>query len=252
MTVDLTRLVRRHRHVAPMLSALLGGTQAAVRITTADGTAILERDIGSLRGTPDRFPIVVEGETLGWVEGDRVARAIAAVVSYAAAREADKRSLAGEALDRYRELSLVYDLAERLNAEVTPEGIAGVAAHEAGRLLRDGTGMVVASPGGGILAAVAASGIAELVTDVAADPRAVDDERRFASLAVAPMTANGRPIGVLAAGTPGRHELTSADLKLLTAIALLVGPAIERARQTVSTDEAGAGAPAEAAVAGER
>ena len=230
MTVDLNRLVRRHRHVAPMLSALLGGTQAAVRITDADGETILERDAARLAGATDRFPIVGEGETLGWVEGDRVARAVAAVLSYAAAREADKRSLAGEALDRYRELSLVYDLAERLNAETSAEGIADIAAHEAGRLLRDGSGSLTTEPAGGILGAVATSGVAELVSDVASDTRATEDERRFASLAVAPVTSNGRPIGVLAAGTPRQHDMSSADLKLLTAIALLVGPAIERAR----------------------
>jgi GAF domain-containing protein len=250
VSVDLNRLVRRHRHVAPMLSALLGGTQAAVRISDAAGATILERDAGRLTGATERFPIVVEGETLGWVEGDRVARAVAAVMSYAAAREADKRSLAGEALDRYRELSLVYDLAERLNGETTADGIADIAAHEAGRLLRDGEGRLVTDAAGGILGAVGDSGVAELVSDVAADERATGDERRFASLAVAPVTSNGRPVGVLAAGTSRQHDLTSADLKLLTAIALLVGPAIERARAAEPD-----GAPirtAETALAGDR
>jgi GAF domain-containing protein len=250
VSVDLNRLVRRHRHVAPMLSALLGGTQAAVRISDAAGATILERDAGRLAGATERFPIVVEGETLGWVEGDRVARAVAAVMSYAAAREADKRSLAGEALDRYRELSLVYDLAERLNAETTADGIAAIAGHEAGRLLRDGEGRLVTDAAGGILGAVGASGVAELVSDVAADPRATEDERRFASLAVAPVTSNGRPVGVLAAGTSRAHDLTSADLKLLTAIALLVGPAIERAR--AGEQDGGPTRPAETALAGER
>jgi GAF domain-containing protein len=250
VSVDLNRLVRRHRHVAPMLSALLSGTQAAVRITDSRGETILERDTARLEPAADRFPILVDGETLGWVEGDRVARAIAAVLSYAAAREADKRSLAAEALDRYRELNLVYDLAERLNAETRAGGIVDIAAHEAGRLFRDGSGRLVTDPAGGILGSVAETGVAELVSDVSTDPRATDDERRFASLAVAPVTSSGRPIGVLAAGTPRRHELTSGDLKLLTAIALLVGPALERASAAET-----AGSPVErveTALAGER
>ncbi len=236
MSVDLNRLIRRHRHVAPMLSALLGGTQAAVRITDADGTTILERDTTRIEDASERYPIVVEGATLGWVAGGRLGRAVAAVLSYAAAREADKRSLAGEALDRYRELSLVYDLAERLNAETTAGGIATIAAHEAGRLLRGGTGRLITESGAGILGAVGQSGVAELVNDVPNDPRATDDERQYASLAVAPVTANGRAIGVLAAGTPRAQDLTSADLKLLTAIALLVGPALERARAAATDD----------------
>ena len=80
MDVDLDRLVVRHRHVAPMLSTLLGATHAAVRITDAGRQAvILEREAGGIGD--ERFPIVVEGETVGWVEGDRVARAVAAVIA---------------------------------------------------------------------------------------------------------------------------------------------------------------------------
>ena len=35
---ELRRLIVRHRHVAPMLSSLLGGTNAAVRILDGSGT----------------------------------------------------------------------------------------------------------------------------------------------------------------------------------------------------------------------
>ena len=38
MDIDSRRIVIRHRHVAPMLSALLGGTNAAVRISDDAGT----------------------------------------------------------------------------------------------------------------------------------------------------------------------------------------------------------------------
>src|SRR6185503_6937542 len=109
------------RHVAPMLSALLTGTNAGVRISDTTGTVILERE-GSGIGF-ERYPITVEGREIGVVEGDRVGRAIASVLSYAVAREADKRSLAREALDRYRELNLVYDLAERLSGDLDLETI---------------------------------------------------------------------------------------------------------------------------------
>ncbi|MDQ3128430.1 MAG: hypothetical protein M3Q66_08265, partial [Chloroflexota bacterium] len=119
---DLARLIVRHRHVAPMLSALLSGTNAGVRISDVDGAVILEREANGIGF--ERFPIAVEGRTVGWVEGDRVGRAIASVLSYAVAREGDKRSLAREALDRYRELNLVYDLAERLSGDLAVAGVA--------------------------------------------------------------------------------------------------------------------------------
>src|SRR5690348_16172379 len=126
---DLARLVVRHRHVAPMLSALLTGTNAGCRISEADGIVIVKRE-GPGIGF-ERFPITVEGRTVGWVEGDRAGRAIAAVLSYAVARESDKRALAREALDRYRELNLVYELADQLSGGRELDAVGRIAVSEA-------------------------------------------------------------------------------------------------------------------------
>ena len=254
MEPDLARLVVRHRHVAPMLSALLTGTNAWCRISDANGTVIIERE-GPGIGF-EKFPITVEGRTVGWVEGDRAGRAIAAVLSYAVAREADKRSLAREALDRYRELSLVYELADQLSGELDLEAIGRIAVGEASKLPAGGNGFLLVgdgelravgggggpdsatlsggTPGAGIVGAVAASAVAEEVNDVAGDPRATDDERAFASLIAAPVVARGRTLGVLGAASPTPVEYQAADLKLLAAIAAIVGPAVAQARAGAS------------------
>ena len=256
MDQDLARLIVRHRHVAPMLSALLSGTNAGVRISDAAGTVILEREAGGIAF--EKFPITVEGRTVGWVEGDRIARAIAAVLSYAVARDSDKRSLAREALDRYRELNLVYELADRLSGELDVAAVTAVIVDEASRLPAGGAGfLLVAGPGGelhpapaggdhggppggsdGIVGAVARSAIAEEVNDVAGDARASEAERAFASLIVAPVVARGRTIGVLGAASTTRIDYQAADLKLLSAIAAIAGPALAGARARSASDEA--------------
>lgn len=249
MDEDLGRLIVRHRHVAPMLSALLSGVNAGVRISDAQGAVILEREAAGIGF--ERFPIAVEGRTVGWVQGDRTGRAIAAVLSYAVAREADKRSLAREALDRYRELNLVYSLADRLSGELDRDTVTAIAIDEAGRLPNGGLGFLLiadetgvlraAGPGagagarapelvpGGILAAIAASAVAEEVNDVAADSRASTAERAFGSLIGAPVVARGRTIGVLGAVSVARIEYQAADLRLLAAIAAIAGPALAQA-----------------------
>jgi hypothetical protein len=244
MELDLARLIVRHRHVAPMLSALLSGTNAGIRIRDEGGAVILERESAGIGF--EKFPITVEGRTVGWVEGDRIGRAIAAVLSYAVARETDKRSLAREALDRYRELNLVYDLADRLSGELDTDAVGRIVVAEASRLPAGGSGFLLLGDGGalravgggdgpdiggaaagvGILGAVAASGVAEEVNDVAADPRVAEPERAFASLIAAPVVARGRTLGVLGAGSPTRIEYQAADLKLLAAIAAIAGPAL--------------------------
>jgi putative methionine-R-sulfoxide reductase with GAF domain len=249
MEPDLARLIVRHRHVAPMLSALLTGMNAGVRISDPDGVVIVERE-GPGIGF-EKFPITVDGRTVGWVEGDRAGRAIAAVLSYAIAREADKRSLAREALDRYRELNLVYELADRLSGELDLASVARTLVEEASRLPAGGAGFLVIGDGGGelrgpsgadsgpltratvgqgIVGNVAASAVAEEVNDVAADPRATAGERAFAALIAAPVVSRGRTLGVLGAASRTPVEYQAADLKLLAAIAAIAGPALAQVR----------------------
>jgi hypothetical protein len=252
-TPELRRLIVRHRHVAPMLSVLLAGTDARLTITALDGEVILDRQAGA--APPDapveRHPIVIEAQTVGWVEGPRPAGAIAIVLSYAGARETDKRALAREALDRYRELNLIYDLADEIGATLETDAVARVAVVEASRLPSGGMGFVLLrepdgerlgarpagddagpiadhQPGVGIIGAILA-GDPEIVNDIAADPRATDSEREFASLVAAPLRVRGERIGVI--GTISREpiEYHASDLRLLTAIASLAAPTFEQA-----------------------
>jgi hypothetical protein len=253
-TPELRRLIVRHRHVAPMLSVLLAGTDARVTITAVDGEVILDRQAGAgAAGAPvERHPIVIEAETVGWVEGPRPAGAIAAVLSYAGARETDKRALAREALDRYRELNLIYDLADQIGATLEIDAVARVAVAEASRLPSGGTGFVLLRqqdgerlearpagdgvaqpiadhrPGAGVIGAILA-GDPEIVNDIAADPRATDSEREFASLVAAPLRVRGERIGVI--GTISREPIDyhASDLRLLSAIASLAAPTFEQA-----------------------
>jgi hypothetical protein len=262
---ELRRLIVRHRHVAPMVSALLASFDAAVTIRDAEGAVILERGASSGEdgGAAVRQEVTVDGEVLGWVEGGRAARGVGAVLGYAAARERDKRSLANEALERYRELSLIYDLAAAIGGSDAVEPVVTTAVAELSRLPHDARGFLLlaagdelhAAPGSdgtgspvvdgrlgaGIVGLVAAAGSAELVEDAAADPRATDAERAGGSLVVAALRAGDATLGAVGATATG-GPFRSADLKVVTAIAALAGPAIGRALGAGSSgDDAAAG-----------
>jgi two-component system, NtrC family, sensor kinase len=250
---ELRRLIVRHRHVAPMVSALLAGVDAAITIRDADGEVVIER--GAADGShalagEGRHEVAVEGEVLGWVEGGRPARGVAAVLAYAAARERDKRSLANEALERYRELSLIYDLAAVIGGHDDLEPIVETSVAELSRLPHDARGFLLLADQGilrpapgalgeggpvtearlgiGIVGTVAASGVAELVDDATADDRATADERAGGSVVAVPLRSGDRTIGVVGA-TAADGPFRAADLKVVTAIAALAGPAIGRA-----------------------
>ncbi len=251
---ELRRLIVRHRHVAPMLSVLLAGTDARLTITDLDGAVILDRQAGAAPpGAPEeRHAIVIEGETVGWVAGPRPAGSIAAVLSYAGARETDKRALAREALDRYRELNLIYDLADEIGAILEVDAVARVAVAEASRLPAGGAGFVLLRehegdrlatrpagegalhpatdhrPGAGILGAIFA-GDPEIVNDIAGDPRATEAERGFASLVAAPLRVRGERIGVIGTIAHEPIEFHASDLRLLGAIASLAAPTFDQA-----------------------
>ena len=248
-SAELRRLVVRHRHVAPMLSVVLAATDARVTITDLDGLVLLDRQGGSDGAGAERHPIVVDGETVGWVSGPRPAGAIAAVLSYAGAREADKRALAREALDRYRELNLLYDLADEIGATLETDSVARVAVGEASklqtggrgfvRLLRRDAGALEVRPSGddaepevrsgaGILGAIL-GGDAEIVNDIGADPRATEAERAFVSVVAAPMRVRGERIGVLGAISRDPVQYRASDLRLVEAIASLAAPTLDQA-----------------------
>jgi hypothetical protein len=254
---ELGRLIVRHRHVAPMVSALLAGMDAAITIRDASGEAIIERgapDGSHASGATGSHEIAVDGDVLGWVEGGRPARGVAAVLAYAAARERDKRSLANEALERYRELSLIYDLAAVIGGHDDLEPIVETAVTELSRLPHDARGFLLLADDGdeprtlrpapgadgagspvdgalagvGVVGAVVATGVPELLEEAGADPRATDAERAGGSLVAVPLRAGDRTIGVLGATATG-GVFRAADLKVVTAIAALAGPAIGRA-----------------------
>ena len=243
-SAELRRLIVRHRHVAPMLSVLLAGTNARVTITDAAGEMILDRQTATAATASaespavaaiERHAIKVEGATVGWVEGPRPAGAIAAVLSYACARETDKRALAREALDRYRELNLIYDLADQIGATLEVDAVAAVAVAEASRLPSGGQGFLILRNGpdgsqldGGLLGAIHA-GEAEIVNDVRNDPRASATERAIASLVAAPLRVRGMRLGVIGTRSAERIEFRASDLKVLTAIASLAAPTLEQA-----------------------
>ena len=237
-----------------MLSVLLAATNARVTITDLDGGVILDRQAG---GAPadapvERHPIVVEGARSAGSRARDPAGAIAAVLSYACAREADKRALAREALDRYRELNLIYDLADEIGATLETDAIARVAVAEASRLPTGGHGLRPpagdaarpartrpaarrasgahrSSPASGILGAILA-GDPEIVNDIAGDPRATrrrsgpsprSSRRRCAS------AASGSGSSARSRSEPVEYH--ASDLRLLDAIASLAAPTFDQA-----------------------
>lgn len=247
--VNLAKLITRDKEASSVVAVLLDALHSGIEVKDADGIRLA----GYSGHSHEEHELVLDGEVIGKVGGHAGASVIASVLTYMVNREAEKRSLAGDALDMYRELNLLYELSEKIGASLQVETIAMIAVKEACRRVKEGEGFMLlldepmgaltpiiapaeGSPlvtgirmGEGIVGQVAFSGQAEIVNEVVADPRRTAFESSLKSLVCAPLKARQRVIGVVCVGSLTPVVYTAADLKFLGTIAAQVAPAIDNA-----------------------
>ncbi|MGE5198705.1 MAG: PP2C family protein-serine/threonine phosphatase [Rhodospirillaceae bacterium] len=245
----LRTLIRKRKDVADVLAAVAGGPGAGVSIEGPDGE-VLYGD--GAAGT--RCAVTLEGEHLGWAYGGDRAEAVAAVLGLLAAREAERKTLAGEVLHLYREVNLIYSFSEKLASTLELDKVSGLTLDEARHLITATDGAVLirdeatgelrpaaafgsaysaaSAPAWaeGLLASILAGGQGEIVNDVPADPRHVPNGHAVASLICATLRVKERVTGLIALSSASPLSYAAADLKLLNTLALQTASAIENAR----------------------
>ena len=203
----------------------------------------------------ERAPIYHQEIVSGWAVGPAGSKWVAQaanLVSYLLAQESEKRALAGEVLDKYRELHLLYRLSEKLIASPKPEVIGQMALNEVCTASQSvaGHGRITceemmksrkSSPPVGVtvslkpeafnpdklIGKVISSGNAELSNHLPAREYFDDLAEETISLMCAPLKAENRVFGVFILISDTSRSFKAGDLKLLNAIALQTAPAIE-------------------------
>ncbi len=247
----LTHLLRPTRDAHALVAQMVAAIGEPITIEDNDGRVLH----GEILGQPGaRYPITLDGTGLGWVSGSASARNVAALLDHLLSRESERKALGTEVLHLYREVNLIYSFSEKLAALLELEKVASLTLQEARHLITasDGTIMLLeegsvllttlagfgeALPhltgfrvGEGIIGAIAASGIAEIVNDVDGDSRRIKDGTGVRSLVCAPLKVGERVIGVIALGSVKPALYTAGELKLLNTLALQTATAIENAR----------------------
>lgn len=248
----LSKLIRKS--AGPYLEGLLAVAGEEICVLDADGAWLIGNSEVHAMPEAQRTPILVNQSVSGWVAakpGSKWAAQLAELVSYLLSQEIEKRSLAGEVLDKYRELHLLYRLSERLIASPKPEVIGQMALNEVCTASQSSRGMVVLTQPGEeapeviatcgcscslkhaafdqdkLIGKVILSGNAEISNQLPAAEyfEAVDEET--ISLMCAPLKAEDRVFGVFILIGDTSRSFTAGDLKLLNAIAMQTAPAIE-------------------------
>ncbi len=241
---SLKRVVRSGRTVLEDIAALSPG---AVCIEDEHGGALF----GSAAPGGERHAIVAGGAPVGTVVGSGSADRIARIVAHLVEREDEKLALADETLGRYKELTLLYEISDKLSRVLDVDEVANLVVQEAERFLHASSASVlvvdrrrellepIASTDEGgrsrVLAATAGvegrvlrTGRAEFVED-ATTTGAGELEAGTCALMCAPLRSGETVFGILRVTSSERATWTAGHLKLVTSLAANAGAAISRA-----------------------
>jgi HD-GYP domain-containing protein (c-di-GMP phosphodiesterase class II) len=250
MAVGILDKIMKKRAFAPILHHMVSALETPLLIEDAEGRLLMAA--GSAEGAR-RYPVNVAGEVIGWVCGCERVAPIASLLSYQAETDAEKRTLAGETLNKYKEITLLYDIVEKVSSCLDTKEVARLVIDEARRVIRLSSISVLllnretdvleligeyghepettstVSRGVGIAGSVWDSGRAEIVNDVHADSRFVEGTVTISSLMCAPLKAKDMVVGIIKLGNDQPVTYTAEDLKLFTTLATLAAVAIENA-----------------------
>ncbi len=204
--VALRSLIGPRKDAAPLVAALVQALGTSVRIDDAEGRLVAGAELTDPQA---RYPVALDGQTLGWVSGGPQAETVASLLALLAGKEAERKALGSEVLHLYREVNLIYSFSEKLAALLEVKAVAGLTLEQARQLIAAtdgavmlldeetrmfeplaGFGAVKPSFGPfrwseGLIGSIAACGNAEIVNDVRADPRGHDEH--VGSLLCAPL-----------------------------------------------------------------
>ncbi|MEM9538651.1 MAG: ATP-binding protein [Cyanobacteria bacterium P01_E01_bin.42] len=238
------------KHIKASIREAIERCQACISIEDKQGEIL----IGEARDSHDRkYPIILAGETIGWVGGNEKAAAIAPLLACILQQEIEKKSLATELLERYQEMDLFQDLSTKITASLELEEIASLAISELQTLIPSSNGAIfllektsgmleVLSAFGtvyaprdclmlacGLVGTIVQKGCREIVNNVAADPRAGSRDRLLSSLICITLKVEEQAIGAIVIGSKTPDRYTTEDLKLLDIFAGQIAIALERA-----------------------
>ncbi|MBD2326900.1 adenylate/guanylate cyclase domain-containing protein [Alkalinema sp. FACHB-956] len=246
LPLNLKRLLSKKDTIA-LIHQMVAIVPTPIAICDAAGNVLVGEGSAA---SGQNYPVTVEGTEIGCVKGHPQAQAIANLLNYLASKELEKRTLAQETLDRYKEITLLYDLSDKISANLDLPKVAELVLHEAQRLIPGSSGAVILihpesqqvetiaafgslhfamQPYQGILGKVLHTRNGEIINDVAQDDRADGGETSFSSLIVAPLNRQDQAIGLLCLGSETPITYTAADLKLVNALASQAAAAIENA-----------------------
>lgn len=258
--IKLSRIVNK-KQVANLLQDIADNMNGSISVFDAQGALVF----GPKENGGVEAPLVVQGEQVGSVRAEVTTAAVAAsVLSCYVTHEREKALLSNETLEKYNELSVLYEVPPALSGMQTPETACAQVLEGAMSLVACDAGVVSLAGGeNAVLRALALagdkdlaratldhadlliaeamdSGAAGIVNDTAADFRFASSGPGTRSkgaggearaLLCAPLQAQGASMGVLLLISKSPREYVARDVKLLACLACQLGLALQNERR---------------------
>jgi len=240
------------QNVLSMVNGVITAMGGPIAVHSCDGVCLLGQN-GN--GAAQKYPIELSGNVIGWVTGTAEAMPVAALINHLVVREYERKMLARETLDRYKEISLIYKFVDKIALCLNLAEVTKLVIEETRKNIKSTSASVMLlnqrtrnleiisasgkeySPkttlkpgvGIGIAGTVFFSGKAEIVNNVSLDPRYVKGANRASSLMCAPLKTRDKVIGVINVSSEEPADYTAANLQLLHMLTSQAALVIENA-----------------------
>jgi two-component system, NtrC family, sensor kinase len=241
--VNLKKLI--FRKDLALITDLIQDLDPTIVVRSIEGSILIgppaPTDLGIIAAAG--LPIQANGEVIGWVTGEDYAPAIAAFLSYLAAREWEKRTLAQELLGKYKEISLLFNLSEKVVDSFDVQDVAALMLDESCQLLNSSHGAVFIQPEGDagldcvatygpvlpasslavlgevILGQLAAGGRGAIINELATDSPCQLAAQNITSLVYMPLKSKEQLMGAIVIARQQPKPYTAEDAKILATLA---------------------------------
>jgi putative nucleotidyltransferase with HDIG domain len=216
----------------------------------------------------EKHSISIDNEAIGWVYGEEKASCIALMISFMIKSELEKKKLAEETLERYKEINILYNFTEKIGATLSVENAGRLVTHEIMKYI-DTTSVTImvldekkdelriigeiykstepkipfkplqsiVKSKDPIVQTVIATGKAEIVNNIEKDPRYNDENTKLASMMCIPLIIQNKVVGAIIIGNEKLKEYSASELKLCSLFSFQTGAVIENARLYESLKE---------------
>jgi len=248
--VSLKSVLSKKNDTYPLVLSLMEQMNASVVIEDDNGVVLCSTDT---KVSGMRHPVQVNGETIGWVEGDANALPIARLLNLLVQKELERKNLGSEVLVLYQEVNMVFNFSDKLAQAIGPAAIAQIAVDEAMHLIHAVSGLVVlwdettqqlqlpaiaglplfdeekliSHPH--LLLKIGLSGQSEIMSDLSSLRASGIIGPQVQSLVYAALKVKHRIMGAIILASNNATQYAAADLKFLTTLALQSSSAIESA-----------------------